>query len=115
MAAPPRIVVVAGPTAPGKTALAVALARRCGGEVVSADSQQIYRGLDVGTAKPTEAERAAVPHHLLDGAEPGEGWDAARFVRLADEAIAAIVARGALPFVVGGTGLYIRALLHGLA
>jgi len=114
MAAPARIVVVAGPTASGKTALAVALARKIGGEVVSADSQQLYRGLDVGTAKPTPEERGAVPHHLLDVAEPGEGWDAARFVRLADEAIAGIVARGRVPLVVGGTGLYLRALLHGV-
>jgi len=109
-----RVVVVAGPTASGKTALAVALAARVGGEVVSADSQQIYRGLDVGTAKPTPEERRAVPHHLLDVVEPGEGWDAARFVRAADEAIAGIVARGRVPFVVGGTGLYLRALLHGV-
>jgi tRNA dimethylallyltransferase len=111
---PPRLVVVAGPTASGKTALAVELAKRVGGEVVSADSQQLYRGLDVGTAKPTVAERAAAPHHLLDVADPGGGWDAARFVRLADEAITGITARGALPLVVGGTGLYIRALLHGM-
>lgn len=115
MADPARIVVVAGPTASGKTALAVALAARVGAEVVSADSQQLYRGLDVGTAKPTPEERRAVPHHLLDVAEPGEGWDAARFVRAADAAIAGIVARGRVPLVVGGTGLYLRALLHGVA
>jgi tRNA dimethylallyltransferase len=114
MAAPARIVVVAGPTASGKTALAIDLAKRVGGEIVSADSQQIYRGLDVGTAKPTADERQAVPHHLLDVVEPGEGWDAARFVRAADEAIAGVTARGRLPLVVGGTGLYIRALLHGV-
>jgi tRNA dimethylallyltransferase len=114
MTVPPRVVVIAGPTASGKTALAVALARRLGGEVVSADSQQVYRGLDVGTAKPTAAERASVPHHLLDVADPGEVWDAARFVRLADEAIAGILSRGAVPLIVGGTGLYIRALLHGI-
>ena len=83
--------------------------------MVSADSQQLYRGLDVGTAKPTPEERRAVPHHLLDVAEPGEGWDAARFVRAADEAIAGILARGRVPLVVGGTGLYLRALLHGVA
>lgn len=114
MAAPARIVVIAGPTASGKTALAVALAERLGGEVVSADSQQLYRGLDVGTAKPTPEERRAVPHHLLDVVEPGEGWDAARFVRAADEAIAGILGRGRVPLVVGGTGLYLRALLHGV-
>jgi tRNA dimethylallyltransferase len=114
MSAPARIVVVAGPTASGKTALAVALAGRIGGEIVSADSQQLYRSLDVGTAKPTPDERRAVPHHLLDVVEPGEGWDAARFVGAADEAIQGIVARGRVPLVVGGTGLYLRALLHGV-
>jgi tRNA dimethylallyltransferase len=109
-----RVCVVAGPTASGKSALALALARRAGGELVNADSQQVYRGLDVGTAKPTAAERAAVPHHLLDVAEPGEGMDAARFVALADAAIREIAGRGRLPVVVGGTGLYLRALLHGV-
>ena len=109
-----RILVIAGPTASGKTALAVALARRLGGEIVNADSQQVVRGLDVGTAKPTAEERAAVPHHLLDLVEPGEGMDAARFVALADAAIAEIAARGRLPVVAGGTGLYVRALLHGV-
>jgi tRNA dimethylallyltransferase len=109
-----RIAVIAGPTASGKTALAVALARRVGGEIVNADSQQVYRGLDVGTAKPTPDERAAVPHHLLDVAEPGEGMDAARFVALADAAIADVAARGRVPVVAGGTGLYVRALLHGV-
>jgi tRNA dimethylallyltransferase len=109
-----RIVVIAGPTASGKTALAVSLSRRLGGEIVNADSQQVYRGLDVGTAKPTAEERAAVPHHLLDVVEPGEGMDAARFAALADAAISDIAARGRLPVVAGGTGLYLRALLHGV-
>jgi tRNA dimethylallyltransferase len=109
-----RLVVIAGPTASGKTALAVALARRVGGEIVNADSQQVYRGLDVGTAKPTAEERALAPHHLLDVVEPGEGMDAASFVALADAAIADITARGRLPIVAGGTGLYLRALLHGV-
>lgn len=109
-----RILVISGPTASGKTALGVALARRLGGEIVNADSQQVYRGLDVGTAKPTAEERAAVPHHLLDLVAPGEGMDAARFAALADAAIAAIAARGRLPIVAGGTGLYLRALLHGV-
>ncbi len=108
------IVVLAGPTGSGKTALGVELARRVGGEIVNADSQQLYRHLDVGTAKPGAAERAAVAHHLLDVAEPGQGMDAARFVALADGAIAGIAARGRVPLVVGGTGLYLRALLHGV-
>ncbi|WP_242339538.1 MULTISPECIES: tRNA (adenosine(37)-N6)-dimethylallyltransferase MiaA [Anaeromyxobacter] len=109
-----RLLVIAGPTASGKTALAVALARRLGGEIVNADSQQVYRGLDVGTAKPSPTERAAAPHHLLDVVEPGEGMDAARFAALADAAIADVAARGRLPIVAGGTGLYVRALLHGV-
>ncbi len=109
-----RIAVIAGPTASGKTALAVALARRVGGEIVNADSQQVYRGLDVGTAKPTAEERAAAPHHLLDVVAPGEGMDAARFVALADAASAEVAARGRVPIVAGGTGLYLRALLHGV-
>jgi tRNA dimethylallyltransferase len=109
-----RLCVVAGPTASGKTALAIRLAERVGGEIVNADSQQVYRGLDVGTAKPTPGERAAAPHHLLDVVEPGEGMDAARFVALADAAIAGIAARGRVPIVAGGTGLYVRALLHGV-
>jgi tRNA dimethylallyltransferase len=109
-----RVLVIAGPTASGKTALAVALARRLGGEIVNADSQQVYRGLDVGTAKPSAAERAAAAHHLIDVVDPGEGMDAARFAGLADAAIADVAARGRLPIVAGGTGLYLRALLHGV-
>jgi len=109
-----RIAVIAGPTASGKTSLAIALARRLGGEIVNADSQQVYRGLDVGTAKPTAAERSLARHHLLDLAEPGAGMDAARFVALADAAIADVAARGRVPIVAGGTGLYLRALLHGV-
>jgi tRNA dimethylallyltransferase len=109
-----RLCVIAGPTASGKTSLAVALALRVGGEIVNADSQQVYRGLDVGTAKPSAEERAAVPHHLLDVVAPGEGMDAVRFAALADAAIADIVARGRIPIVAGGTGLYLRALLHGV-
>lgn len=109
-----RLAVIAGPTASGKTALAVALARRLGGEIVNADSQQVYRGLDVGTAKPTPEERAAAPHHLLDVVEPGEAMDAARWSALADRAVADVAARGRVPIVVGGTGLYLRALLHGV-
>jgi tRNA dimethylallyltransferase len=110
----PRIVCVVGPTASGKTALGIELAERLGGEIVSADSRQLYRRLDVGTAKPTAAERRRVPHHCLDLVDPGERFDAARFRRAADAAIADIVARGRVPLVVGGTGLYVRALLRGL-
>jgi tRNA dimethylallyltransferase len=111
----PALVVIAGPTASGKSALALALAERLGGEIVSADSQQVYRGLDVGTAKPSPEVRAAVPHHLVDIADPDEQLTAARFVALADAAISEIAARGRVPLVTGGTGLWMRALLRGLA
>jgi tRNA dimethylallyltransferase len=110
----PRLVCIVGPTASGKSALAMALAERVGGEIVSADSRQVYRGLDVGTAKPTADERARVLHHCLDLVEPGEAFDAARFRRAATAAITLIVGRGRVPLVVGGTGLYVRALLRGL-
>jgi len=109
-----RVVCIVGPTASGKTALALELADRLGGEIVSADSRQIYRGLDVGTAKPTPAERVRIPHHCLDLVDPGESFDVARFRTAAAGAIAAIAARGHVPLVVGGTGLYVRALLRGL-
>jgi tRNA dimethylallyltransferase len=107
-------VVIGGVTGVGKTATAVALAARLPVEVIGADSRQIYRGLDVGTGKPSAAEREAVPHHLVDILDPDERYDAERFRRDAAQAIAAIRARGRLPVVVGGTGLYIRALLRGL-
>jgi tRNA dimethylallyltransferase len=106
--------VLVGPTAVGKTAVAVRLGGLVPIEVVSADSRQVYRGLDIGTGKPTTAELAAVPHHLLDVVEPGERYHAARFRADARAAIGAIHARGRLPVVVGGTGLYVRALLKGL-
>jgi len=109
-----RVVCIVGPTASGKTALALELADRLGGEIVSADSRQVYRGLDVGTAKPTPAERVRIPHHCLDLVDPGESFDVARFRTAAAGAIAAIAARGHVPLVVGGTGLYVRALLRGL-
>ena len=115
MAAPDApLIVVAGPTASGKSALALRLARERGGEIVSCDSQQVYRGLDLGTAKPSAAERAAVPHHLLDVADPRESYSAAEFARAARLALDDIRARGRLAIVAGGTGLYLRALLHGL-
>jgi tRNA dimethylallyltransferase len=110
----PPLLVLVGPTAVGKTTVAVRLAARVPIEVIGADSRQVYRGLDIGTGKPTEAERAAVPHHLLDVVDPGERYHAARFRAEARAAIAAVHARGRLPVVVGGTGLYVRALLKGL-
>ena len=109
-----RVPVLVGPTAVGKTAVAVALAAHWDMEIVSADSRQVYRRLDVGTAKPTKKERAKVPHHLLDVVDPGHRYSAGRFARDAGRAIADIHARGKLPVVVGGTGLYIRALAEGL-
>ncbi|MEM7412888.1 MAG: tRNA (adenosine(37)-N6)-dimethylallyltransferase MiaA [Myxococcota bacterium] len=115
-ASPPRnpVVVLTGPTASGKTSLAIALANRFDGEIVNADSMQVYRGLDIGTAKPTIEERAAVPHHLIDVVAPDQTFSAGRYARAARAAIAGIQERGHRPFLVGGTGLYIRAVLHGL-
>ena len=115
MAAPAApLVAVVGPTASGKSALALRLARDRAGEIVSCDSLQVYRGLDIGSAKPTPEERAAVRHHLVDVADPDEPFSAARYARLARAAVADIAARGRLPVVAGGTGLYLRALLQGL-
>jgi tRNA dimethylallyltransferase len=110
----PRLVVIVGPTGAGKTRLALALAERVGGEVVSCDSQQVYIGMDIGTGKVSAADRARVPHHLLDVVRPDEDMTAARFVALADRAIADIAARGRAVIVCGGTGLYVRTLLLGL-
>ncbi len=110
----PPIVVLAGPTASGKTAAGVRLARILGGELVGADSVQVYRGFDIGSAKPTAGELGGVRHHLLDVLDPTERIDAMGFARLADAAIDAIASRGRVPIVVGGTGLWLRALLRGL-
>ncbi len=110
---PVPLIVIVGPTAVGKTALGIALARALGGEIISADSRQLYRFMDIGTAKPTPAERAAAPHHLLDIADPDETVSLAQYLALARAAITAVSARGKLPLVVGGTGQYIRALLEG--
>lgn len=111
---PPRLIVIVGPTGAGKTRLALQVAERVGGEVVSADSQQVYVGMDIGTGKASVAERARVPHHLLDVVRPDEEMTAVRFVELADAAISAIAARGRAAIICGGTGLYVRALLLGL-
>jgi len=110
----PLLVVVLGPTASGKSALAVHLAKRLAGEVVSCDSVALYRHFEIGTAKPSPEQRALVPHHLLDVAEPNELWTAGEYARRARVVIWEIVGRGHLPIVVGGTGLYLRALLEGL-
>ena len=110
----PLLVVVLGPTASGKTALSLALAERFLGEVVNCDSVALYREFEIGTAKPTAAERARVRHHLLDIADPMDFITAGQYARLAREALAEIKSRGRLPVVVGGTGLYLRALLEGL-
>ena len=110
---PPKVVVISGPTASGKTRLAVELALEHGGEVVSADSMQIYRRMDIGTAKPTPAEMRGVPHHMIDVADPEEDFSVARYVEIAAARVDDILARGKLPIVAGGTGLYIDSLLSG--
>ncbi|MBR6119868.1 MAG: tRNA (adenosine(37)-N6)-dimethylallyltransferase MiaA [Oscillospiraceae bacterium] len=108
-----NLICICGPTASGKTGLAVALAKELDAEVVSCDSMQIYRGMDVGTAKPDAAEMEGVPHHLLDVAEPGEDFSVGRYVQLADAAIAGIHSRGKIAIVCGGTGLYMDSLIKG--
>jgi tRNA dimethylallyltransferase len=111
----PRTLVILGPTAGGKSDLAMELARRLGGELVSADSMQVYRGMDVGTAKPSAEERAEIPHHAIDLVDASEeGFTVARWLEVADRAVEEILARGRTPIVVGGTNLYIRAFLEGL-
>ncbi len=109
------MIVIVGPTAVGKTAISLELAERLDGEIVSADSRLFYRGMDIGTAKPTQEERLRVPHHLIDVADPCEIWSLALFQKAAAEAIAGIHARRHLPFLVGGTGQYIHAVTHGWA
>ena len=110
---PPKILVVSGPTASGKTRLAVELALSHNGEVVSADSMQIYRRMDIGTAKPTQEEMRGVPHHMIDVADPEEDFSVARYVDMAAQCVDDILARGKLPILAGGTGLYIDSLLSG--
>ena len=108
-----KIIVIVGPTAVGKTALAIDLAQALNGEIISGDSQQVYRKLDIGTAKATPKEQAAAPHHLIDVREVTESYSAFDFVREAKTAIEEITARGKLPIIAGGTGLYIQSLLEG--
>ena len=111
---PPGPLIVAGPTAAGKSEIALSLAQHLGGEIISVDSMQVYRGLDIGTAKPSVAEQQIAPHHLIDVVELTESFDAAQFVRLAQAAVAAIQSRGRVPILCGGTGLYFKAFLSGL-
>lgn len=108
------VLVISGPTAVGKTALGIQVARALDGEILSADSMQIYRRMDIGTAKPSESEKGGIPHHMLDIAEPQEPWSVARWTEAAVEAVEGIFSRGKLPVFVGGSGLYMDSLLRGL-
>ena len=110
---PPKVLAIVGPTASGKTRLGVAAAQALNGEVVSVDSMQVYRRMDIGTAKPTQEEMEGVPHHMIDVAEPWEEFSAARYVELAAPCVDDILARGKVPILVGGTGLYLDSLLSG--
>jgi tRNA dimethylallyltransferase len=109
-----HLLILTGPTAVGKSAVALYLAEQLGGEIVSADSMQVYRGLDIGTAKPSSEERRRVRHHLIDILDLSQAFDAAQFVQLAADAVTDIKSRGRLPILCGGTGLYLKAFVHGL-
>lgn len=110
----PPVILLAGPTAVGKTQLALEIAQRLGTEIINCDSMQVYRYMEIGTAKPTPEERALVPHHLLDVANPDEPFDAARYAELARPVIESLQNRGKMPLVVGGTGLYMKVLTRGI-
>ena len=110
----PKIIVICGPTGIGKTAVGIQLAEKLGGEIINADSMQIYRYMDIGTAKPTVDEQKRVPHHMIDIVDPDEDFDAVRFAQMAREKAMQLHHKGILPVIVGGTGLYIKALLQGL-
>ena len=110
-----NIVCIAGPTASGKTALAVALAKEVNGEVVSCDSMQVYKGMDIGTAKPTVEEMEGIPHHMLSVAEPDEDFSVSRYCEMAAPIVDDIVARGKVAIIAGGTGLYMDSLIRGNA
>ena len=109
-----RPIFLAGPTAAGKSAIALEAALRLGGEIISVDSMQVYRGMDIGTAKPSAEERPRVRHHLIDVADLDQGFDAAQFIKLAGEAVKDIQSRGQVPIFCGGTGFYFKAYLEGL-
>ena len=110
----PKVIVICGPTGIGKTAVGIELAQVFKGEIISADSMQIYRYMDIGTAKPTSEELTQIAHHMIDIVDPDENYDAVQFSKEGRDRVAGIVHRGLIPFIVGGTGLYIKALLHGL-
>lgn len=110
----PKIIVIVGPTASGKSSLALKVAQQFNGEIINADSRQVYQEMDIGTAKPTLEERKRVPHHLIDVLTPNDQWDVNQFVKMADQAILEISKKNKLPIIVGGTGLYVRGLLFGI-
>jgi tRNA dimethylallyltransferase len=110
----PKLIVIYGPTGIGKTHTAITLARMFNGEIIGADSMQIYRQMDIGTAKPTVTEQASIPHHMIDVVEPDAPFDAARYSARVRKIVATLCQRKVIPFIVGGTGLYIRALIHGI-
>ena len=110
----PKVIVICGPTGVGKTAVGIQLAEKFDGEIISADSMQIYRYMDIGTAKPTADEQSRISHHMVDIVDPDEDFDAVRFAKIAREKVMQLYQRGVTPLVVGGTGLYIKALLQGL-
>lgn len=111
----PQIITIAGPTASGKTALSIQLAKEMDGEIVSCDSMQVYKDMDIGTAKPTREEQAGIPHHMLSVAEPWEDFSVSRYCAMADPIVEDILRRGKSPIIVGGTGLYMDALIRGNA
>ena len=110
----PKLVVICGPTGIGKTKTAIEVAETFGGEIINADSMQVYRSMTIGTAKPTAGEQAHIPHHMVDVVDPGDDFDAARFSLMAHQIAHDITARGVIPIVAGGTGLYIKAMIYGL-
>ena len=114
MSTPSKILAIVGPTASGKTPLALLLGKELNAEVISADSRQIYRFMDIGTAKPTPEQRSLIPHHLIDVLDPTEEYSAGQYLRDAQEAVRAVRERGRLPMLVGGSGLYVRAFIDGL-
>jgi tRNA dimethylallyltransferase len=110
----PPLIIIAGPTAVGKTAISVKLAQKLDAEIISADSMQVYKGLDVGTAKVTETEMQGIRHHMIDVLEPSENFDVSTFKTMFDDAVSDILSRNHLPIMVGGTGFYIQAALYGI-